>query len=57
MTIAVSSVIPVKDEAGNIAPLAREIAAALAGAGPHEIVFVDDGSSDATAAELKALKS
>jgi glycosyltransferase involved in cell wall biosynthesis len=57
MTIAISAVIPVKDEAGNIAPLAREIAAALADAGPHEIIFVDDGSRDATAAELKALKS
>jgi glycosyltransferase involved in cell wall biosynthesis len=57
MTIAISAVIPVKDEAGNIAPLAREIAAALAGVGPHEIVFVDDGSTDTTADELKALKS
>jgi hypothetical protein len=28
MSVAVSAVIPVKDEAGNVAPLAREIAAA-----------------------------
>ena len=54
--IAISAVIPVKDEAGNAAPLAREIAAALKDAGPHEIIFVDDGSTDATAAELRALK-
>ena len=60
MPIAVSAVVPVKDEAGNVAPLAREIAAALQSLAPmdggHEIIFVDDGSSDATAAELKALK-
>ena len=54
--IAVSVVVPVKDEAGNVGPLAREIAAALR-AEPHEIIFVDDGSTDATAAELQALKA
>ena len=43
-----SVVVPVKDEAGNVGPLAREIAAALAGEA-HEILFVDDGSSDGTA--------
>ena len=53
--IAVSVVVPVKDEAGNVGPLAREIAAALKGEA-HEIVFVDDGSADATAAELRGLK-
>jgi len=52
----VSVVVPVKDEAGNVAPLAREIAAALKGEA-HEILFVDDGSSDGTAAALGALKS
>ena len=55
MSIAISAVVPVKDEAGNVAPLAREIAAALKSEN-HEIIFVDDGSSDATAEELKALK-
>ncbi len=54
--IAVSAVVPVKDEAGNVGPLAREIAAALAGEA-HEIIFVDDGSADATAQELAALKT
>jgi dolichol-phosphate mannosyltransferase len=48
---AVSIVVPVRNEAGNIAPLIAEIAAALA-ARRFEIVYVDDGSTDATAAEL-----
>jgi dolichol-phosphate mannosyltransferase len=56
MTV-LSVVVPVKDEAGNAAPLAHEIAAALAGEPSFEIVFVDDGSADATAAELLALKA
>ena len=53
--VALSVVVPVKDEAGNVAPLVREIAAALKGQ-DHEILFIDDGSSDGTAAALTALK-
>lgn len=48
----VSVVVPVRNEAPNIAPLVAEIRAALAGLGPHEIVYVDDGSTDATAEAL-----
>ncbi len=48
---AVSVVVPVRNEAGNIAPLVEEIAAALAGRA-FEIVYVNDGSTDASAAEL-----
>ena len=55
MEVALSVVVPVKDEAGNAAPLAREIAAALSGE-RAEIIFVDDGSADGTAAELLAQK-
>jgi len=51
---AISVVVPVRNEAGNIAPLIDEIAAALASR-PFEIVYVNDGSSDATEAELRGL--
>jgi dolichol-phosphate mannosyltransferase len=54
--VSLSVVVPVKDEAGNVAPLANEIAAALKAERNYEIIFVDDGSNDATAAELLALK-
>lgn len=47
-----SVVIPVRNEAGNIAPLIAEIAAALDGLLRYEILIVDDGSSDATAGEV-----
>jgi dolichol-phosphate mannosyltransferase len=50
-----SIVIPVRNEAGNIGPLVAEIRAALDGDAPYEIVYVDDGSTDSTLAELRAL--
>jgi len=52
---AVSVVVPVRNEAGNIASLVAEIAAALAGHSTFEVIYVDDGSSDGTAAELTRL--
>jgi dolichol-phosphate mannosyltransferase len=51
---AISVVVPVRNEAGNIAPLVAEIAAALQGR-TFEIVYVDDGSLDATGQELSGL--
>jgi dolichol-phosphate mannosyltransferase len=50
---AVSVVVPVKDEAGNIGPLLAEIAAALTGRWPFEVVYVNDGSTDVTETELR----
>ena len=50
----ISVVVPVRNEAGNVAPLVAEIAAALAGRA-FEIVYVNDGSTDATEAELRGL--
>src|SRR5262244_1138468 len=52
---AVSIVVPVRNEAGNIAPLVDEIAAAL-GKGPSfDIIYVNDGSTDRTDSELSEL--
>lgn len=52
---AVSVVVPVRNEAENIAPLVAEIAAALGGRWRFEIVYVNDGSSDETHAVLADL--
>jgi dolichol-phosphate mannosyltransferase len=52
---AVSVVVPVRNEAGNVAPLIGEIARALAGEWSFEVVYVNDGSTDGTDAELKRL--
>lgn len=55
--ITLSVVVPVYNEAENVAMLADEIVRALADKNDYEIVFVDDGSDDATEANLVALKS
>jgi dolichol-phosphate mannosyltransferase len=53
--VGISVVIPVRDEADNVAPLVAEIRAALDPlARPYEIVYVDDGSSDGTRACIAA---
>ncbi|MFN3751793.1 MAG: glycosyltransferase family 2 protein [Thiobacillus sp.] len=52
-----SVVVPVKNEQDNVEPLVREIAAALSGRAEFEILYVNDGSTDATQARLVALKS
>lgn len=52
-----SVVIPVKNEAGNIAPLVGEIVGALDGHVAYEIIYVDDGSGDATEAEIRRLQA
>ena len=54
--VAVSVVVPVRDEAGNIDALLDEIVAALSGFA-FEIVYVDDGSTDATAERLRAAQA
>lgn len=48
-----SLVVPVYNEAGNILPLVESSAAVLRGLGrPFEIILVNDGSTDSTAAEI-----
>jgi len=55
-SIEFSVVVPVRDEAGNAAKLAREIATVLDGRS-YEMIFVDDASGDDTRAELAALRA
>ena len=52
---AVSVIVPMRNEAENVAPLIVEIAAALAGR-RFEVICVNDGSIDGTQAELKRLR-
>ncbi|MFL6816332.1 MAG: glycosyltransferase family 2 protein [Bradyrhizobium sp.] len=52
--IAVSIIVPVRNEAENVAPLIAEIAAALDGGWNYEIIYVNDGSTDATGERLAA---
>lgn len=54
--LEISIVIPVCNEEENVEPLALEIATALAGRS-YEILFVDDGSTDGTAAAVLAARS
>jgi glycosyltransferase involved in cell wall biosynthesis len=50
--VAVSIVVPVRNEAGNIAPLITEIATALDDRWAYEIIYVNDGSTDTTPERL-----
>lgn len=54
--IAISVVVPVMNEEQNIRPLYEKLSSQLDALGRHyEIIFVDDGSTDKTFAELKTL--
>ncbi len=50
--VSLSIVIPAKNESGNILPLIDGVLAACAGLDPFEVIVVDDGSTDGTAAEV-----
>lgn len=47
-----SIVIPLNNEGENVAPLVRELRAALHGRQDYELILVDDGSTDGTAEEI-----
>lgn len=53
----VSVIVPVRNEAGNIEPLVTEIERALTPEGAFEIIYVNDGSTDGTGAELARLSA
>src|SRR3981189_11752 len=53
--VAVSIVVPVRNEAENVAPLIAEIVSALGARWSYEIIYVNDGSTDATAERLAAI--
>jgi dolichol-phosphate mannosyltransferase len=53
--VDVSIVVPVRNEAENVAPLIAEIAAALDSRWAYEIIYVNDGSTDATADRLAGI--
>jgi dolichol-phosphate mannosyltransferase len=58
MTPRLTVLIPVRDEEANILPLVEEIAAALDPVVAYEILYVNDGSADATAdAVLRAAEA
>jgi glycosyltransferase involved in cell wall biosynthesis len=48
----ISVVVPVKNEALNILPLVEEIERACTTLSPFEVIYVDDGSTDATVEEV-----
>jgi glycosyltransferase involved in cell wall biosynthesis len=56
--VELSIVIPVFNEEASVEPLVERLSAVLPTLpAPHEVVFVDDGSRDATGAKLLAARA
>lgn len=56
MTYEISIIVAVLNEAENIVPVCQEIAAILPQLPETEVIFVDDGSTDATLHQLQQVK-
>ncbi|MHC5540643.1 glycosyltransferase, partial [Singulisphaera rosea] len=57
LTIDLSVLIPVYNEVENVGPLAEELSRTILGMPlRYELIFVDDGSTDGTAARLAAIQ-
>lgn len=58
MVPAISIVIPLRDEEGNVEPLIHELTGVMHSLGrPYEVILIDDGSTDGTFAVLRRLHS
>jgi dolichol-phosphate mannosyltransferase len=57
MVPIISIVVPVRNESENVLPLVEEIHTALEGGPAFELVYVDDGSIDDTAAKLEQARA
>ena len=53
MTVAVSVIVPVLNEEGNVFPLVEAIQQALQRVSSWEVLFVDDGSTDLTPSRIR----
>jgi polyisoprenyl-phosphate glycosyltransferase len=53
----VSVIVPVHNEEENLPELYRRLCAALSTAGSHEILFVDDGSSDGSVGLIRQMRA
>jgi glycosyltransferase involved in cell wall biosynthesis len=55
-TVDLSVIVPVRDEESNVEPLYAELTTVLTALGrPYEVIFIEDGSVDATFARLSGL--
>jgi dolichol-phosphate mannosyltransferase len=55
--LAISVVVPCKNERDNVAPLVDELEAALTPLGPFEVIYIDDGSTDGMGQEIARLRA